>query len=75
MLPAAYRWSESNGAAYLRFNYRTVAVVHADGQVNIQWQGRSVSGQSLTLKRGLKDVERWVLAQGDGLPGTNPGSR
>lgn len=57
------QWLEIDGAAYLRFNYATVASVKPrNGRyaVHIMWGGADLHGWRGSLERGKKDVDRWV---------------
>lgn len=71
MLPKACRWLEIEGAAYLRYNYATVASVRPCGgrfEVCIRWGGRDLRAMRGSMERGRMGVERWV-EHAKGFPG------
>ena len=63
MLPPACNWIHSKEGSYLRWNYRTVAIIRMDGIVQLQGWGLERSVQAASYNQGVRFVMRWAAAR------------
>jgi hypothetical protein len=68
MLKPACYWLESEGSAYLRWNYGTVAVVRPDGEIYLSWGPFVHQCRHASHAQARQFVERWVAVR-RGFPG------
>lgn len=62
-LSPQYKWSLSQGIAFLMWQGQAIGAVHCDGRFWVKWRGKEHQGKAGSQAQGKRFMQRWLTAR------------